>query len=138
MEPELSDLQSVRLAKVQEFRDAGVEPYPTRSQRTHTTTQAIDLFESDECATHEVTAAGASPQFATGQNGFRADTRRAWRSSVYLRKDELGEERFAEFLHLFDLGDWVEASGSLFRTRWEVSGVAQHHHALQSTQCAAR
>ncbi len=118
MEPELSDLQSVRLDKVREFRDAGVEPYPTRSQRTHTTTQAIDLFESNEDGTHEVTAGGrittirhmGKTIFAQIRDGHGA-------IQLYLRKDELGEERFAEFLHLFDLGDWVEASGSLFRTK---------------------
>lgn len=121
MEPELSDLQNVRLEKVREFRVAGVEPYPTRSQRTHTTAEAIDLFESDEgedAPTHTVTVGGriaairhmGKTIFVQLRDGYGA-------VQLYLRKDEMGDEPFAEFLHLFDMGDWVQASGSLFRTK---------------------
>ncbi len=121
MEPELSDLQSVRLDKVREFRDAGVEPYPTRSQRTHTTTQAIELFESDEgedASEHRVTTGGRITAIRHMGKTIFAHIRDGHGTiQLYLRKDELGEERFAEFLHLFDLGDWVEATGSLFRTK---------------------
>ena len=121
MEPELSDLQRVRLDKVREFREDGIEPYPTRSQRTHTTAEAIDLFESDEgesAAEHSVTVGGriaairhmGKTIFVQLRDGFGT-------VQLYLRKDEMGEEAFAEFLHRFDLGDWVEASGTLFRTK---------------------
>jgi lysyl-tRNA synthetase class 2 len=121
MEPELSELQSVRLEKVREFRDAGVEPYPLRSQRTHTTAEAIDLFESDEgegAAVHTVTAGGRIAAIRHMGKTIFVQLRDGYGSvQLYLRKDEMGEERFAEFLHLFDLGDWVQASGTLFRTK---------------------
>jgi lysyl-tRNA synthetase class 2 len=43
------------------------------------------------------------------------------RVQLYLRKDELGEERF-ELLSLLDIGDWIGVEGELFRTRMgEVS-----------------
>ncbi len=121
MEPELSDLQSVRLDKVREFRDAGVEPYPARSHRTHSTAEAIDLFESDEgenAAEHRVTVAGRITAIRhMGKTIFVQIRDGHGTIQLYLRKDAMGEERFADFLHLFDLGDWVEAGGSLFRTK---------------------
>ncbi len=36
---------------------------------------------------------------------------------LYVRKDEIGEEAFEQFLRLVDLGDWIEAKGTLFRTK---------------------
>lgn len=122
MEPELSDLQSVRLDKVREFRAAGIEPYPTRSKRTHTSAEAIALFESDERAEeaseHRVTVAGRISAIRhMGKTIFVQLRDGHGTIQLYLRKDAMGDERFAEFLHLFDLGDWVEAEGTLFRTR---------------------
>ncbi len=123
VEPALSDLQRVRLEKVREFRAAGIEPYPTRSQRTHTTVEAIDLFESDEASgeegsLHRVTVGGRIAAIRhMGKTIFVQLRDGHGTVQLYLRKDELGEEAFADFLHLFDLGDWVEASGSLFRTK---------------------
>jgi lysyl-tRNA synthetase class 2 len=121
MQPELSDLQSVRLEKVREFREVGLEPYPTRSQRTHTTAQAVDLFESDEgedAQIHTVTVAGRITAIRHMGKTIFVQVRDGYGTvQLYLRKDEMGEEPFAEFLHRFDLGDWVQASGSLFRTK---------------------
>ena len=121
MEPELSDLQTVRLEKVREFREIGLEPYPTRSQRTHTTAEAIDLFESDEgedATSHTVTVGGRIAAIRHMGKTIFVQVRDGYGTvQLYLRKDEMGEEPFAEFLHRFDLGDWVQASGSLFRTK---------------------
>lgn len=119
MDPELSELQSVRLDKVREFRDAGVEPFPTRSQRTHTTAEAVDLFETDEGAVeHVVTVGGRITAIRHMGKSIFVQLRDGHGTiQLYLRKDEMGEERFAEFLHRFDLGDWVQAHGPLFRTK---------------------
>ncbi len=123
MEPALSDLQRVRLEKVREFRAAGLEPYPTRSQRTHTTTEAVDLFESDEgkgeeANLHLVTVGGRIAAIRhMGKTIFVQLRDGHGTVQLYLRKDEVGDEAFADFLHRFDLGDWVEASGLLFRTK---------------------
>ena len=46
-EPE-NQLMNVRLEKLQRLRDAGVDPYPHRYDRTHTSCQAIDLLEQAE------------------------------------------------------------------------------------------
>lgn len=121
LQPRLSDLQSVRLEKAQEFREAGIEPYPTRSHRTHTSAEAVDLFESDEsedAPEHQVTVGGRIVAIRHMGKSIFVQVRDGYGTiQLYLRKDEMGEERFAAFLHLFDLGDWVQASGPLFRTR---------------------
>src|SRR5690606_24771209 len=45
---ELSELQEIRRAKAETFRERGIEPYPTRATRTHTTREALDLFAKEE------------------------------------------------------------------------------------------
>src|SRR5688572_17146967 len=108
-EPALSELQRVRLDKVREFRAAGVEPYPTRSARTHTTAEIVDLFESDEdegAVEHSVTAGGRIAAIRHMGKTIFVQLRDGYGTvQLYLRKDEMGEDAFAEFLHRFDLGD---------------------------------
>jgi hypothetical protein len=48
---EYNSLEKISLQKVEELRAEGVEPYPTRAQRTHTSAQAIAEFEAGEANT---------------------------------------------------------------------------------------
>jgi lysyl-tRNA synthetase class 2 len=41
-------LEKIRLQKIEALRARGVEPYPTRAERTHTSAQAIAAFEELE------------------------------------------------------------------------------------------
>ena len=49
---EFDDLQQTRIAKLQAFRDAGLDPYPPRSHRTITNADAMAEFEQREGETH--------------------------------------------------------------------------------------
>jgi lysyl-tRNA synthetase class 2 len=56
---ELSELERVRKDKMERLRQAGMEPYPIRSSRTHTTQAAIQAFEaSGEEGAVEATVVG--------------------------------------------------------------------------------
>ena len=58
---ELNDLEQQRAEKLERLREAGGEPYPRRSYRTHTTAEAIAVYEaarSTETPLPEVTVAG--------------------------------------------------------------------------------
>ncbi|MCB0003932.1 MAG: hypothetical protein KDH86_15410, partial [Anaerolineae bacterium] len=50
MTEERSERDAARLAKLDELRSAGIEPYPARLQqpRTHTATEAIAAFVESE------------------------------------------------------------------------------------------
>src|SRR5437660_6590774 len=45
---DLGDQGQQRLAKLQALREAGIDPYPARSHRTHTATGAVAAFEEWE------------------------------------------------------------------------------------------
>ena len=42
---EYTSLEEIRLNKIEELRAEGVETYPTRAKRTHTSVEAIKAFE---------------------------------------------------------------------------------------------
>ena len=47
---EFSELEQQRVDKIHQMRAAGLEPYPTRIQRTHSVLEARTAFEAAESA----------------------------------------------------------------------------------------
>lgn len=121
---ELNEQQAVRRAKVDELREAGIEPYPPRSDRTHTAAEAVSLFETAEAASEEtpepipVTVAGRVVSFRhMGKSVFAHIEDGTGRIQLYLRQNTIGEDAFQAFLKFVDLGDFVQGAGTVFRTR---------------------
>ncbi len=112
-------LEEQRLEKLARIREAGINPYPLRAQRTHTTAEALAAFETAVPDT-EITATlcgrlvsmrdMGKTVFAHVEDGYG-------RMQLFLRRDEIGEESHGVFRKLLDLGDFVQATGLLFRTR---------------------
>ncbi len=111
-------LEQQRLEKIERLNEAGIAPYPTKTERTHTSADAIALFESDPESTHEVTVVGrlislrdmGKTVFAHVEDGFG-------RIQLFLRRADVGEESHYHFRKLLDLGDFVQATGTLIKTR---------------------
>lgn len=121
----LNEQQAVRQAKVDELREAGIEPYPPRSSRTHTTQQAVRLFEEWEQDAAEgdvfetsVTVAGRVVSFRhMGKSVFAHVEDGEGRIQLYIRANSVGTDEFERVLRYIDLGDFVQATGVVFRTR---------------------
>ena len=116
----LTDQERQRRLKLERLRQAGVDPYPPRSGRTHTSAQAIaaltDAPEGAEAV--PVTVAGRLVSIRImGKSSFAHIEDGSGRLQIYLRRDLLGEEAYDRFRRDLDLGDFVEAGGSMFRTR---------------------
>jgi lysyl-tRNA synthetase, class II len=113
-----------RLAKLEELRRRGIEPFGYRYDVTHGTITARAAFESAELA-DSLTADGAGESVrlggrllsirSHGKTVFADLGDRDGRVQLYFRANELG----AAFpvLELLDIGDWIGVSGPLFRTR---------------------
>jgi lysyl-tRNA synthetase class 2 len=123
---EYSSLERIRLEKIEELRKEGVEPYPTRAERTHTSAQAIAAFETAEKAasegqpTVEVRATVTGRVRATramGKLTFAHIEDGDGRIQLFLRMNELGQDRVDWFNKMLDIGDFIQASGVMFRTR---------------------
>ncbi len=115
---ELNDLEKVRLDKAIHMRENGREPYPTRTNVTGNIADAISSFLKDETVETQYTLGGriraTRPMgkiiFAHIEDGFG-------RIQLFFRVNTLGEEGMQLFLDDFDLGDFIQATGKLFRTR---------------------
>ena len=122
---DLTELQRVRQAKVEAFRERGVEPYPTRARRDMTVAAAQARFAEiepglaagEEDTLHLTLAGRLVSRRHQGKTVFAHIRDCSGEILHYLRRDDVGEDRFEDFLRLYDLGDFVQASGRLFRTR---------------------
>ena len=112
-------LEEQRLAKLERLIAEGIEPYPLRSERTHTTAEALAAFSAaPEEETLTVTVCGRLVSLRDmGKTVFGHVVDGNGRLQLFLRREEIGEESHAIFRKLIDLGDFVQASGVLFRTR---------------------
>jgi lysyl-tRNA synthetase class 2 len=119
---EYSELEKIRFEKIQNMRAEGIEPYPTRAHRTHTIQQAIAAFEASEAQEDAqpvaATLAGRLRSIRImGKIAFAHIEDGTGRVQLFLRQNELGEEKLKQFTDYFDLGDFIEASGMMMRTR---------------------
>jgi lysyl-tRNA synthetase class 2 len=119
-EEHLTDQEQQRRHKLARLREAGIEPYPARATRTHTTTEAIAALQSlsEEDDPVVVTVVGRLVGIRVmGKSSFAHIEDGSGRLQLYLRRDLLGEEVYALFRQDLDLGDFVEATGQVFITR---------------------
>lgn len=120
---EFSSLEQIRLQKIKDLRAAGLEPYPTRAERTHTSAQAIaalDAVTTDGQVTQQISATLTGRIRATrpmGKLTFAHIEDGAGKIQLFLRVNELGQESMDFFSKYFDLGDFIQASGTLMRTK---------------------
>ncbi len=117
-----SALEKFRLEKMERLRASGVEPFPTRAERTHTSQQAIDAFTQAEAGgvaeLPGVTLAGRLRSTRPmGKVTFAHIEDVDGRVQLFLRADDVGAETLELFNREFDLGDFVQAQGEMFRTR---------------------
>jgi len=114
-----SPLEEQRLSKLERLQEAGINPYPLRSERSHTTVEATAVFnqlQEGESATVTVVGRLKSVRdmgksvFAHIEDGFG-------RIQLFSRRADIGEESHGIFRKLLDLGDFVQATGTLMQTR---------------------
>jgi len=118
--PENTALEKIRLQKILDLRAQGIDPYPPRAERTHTSLQAVAEFEAAEKGGREVrvTLAGRLRAIRPmGKLTFAHIEDGDGRIQLLFRTNELGKERLDFFNRMFDLGDFIQASGVIFRTR---------------------
>jgi len=120
---EYTDLEKIRLAKMERLRAAGMEPYPPRAGRTHTTAEALTDYQrqapADAHTPHgNYTLAGRLRSVRVmGKAAFAHVEDGDGKLQLYFRADALGADRFRLFVDDFDLGDFLQASGGLFKTK---------------------
>ncbi|RLF03803.1 MAG: lysine--tRNA ligase [Thermoprotei archaeon] len=111
------EIREIRLRKLKAVQQEGYSPYPGVVRRTHTCKEAEENFTYLSQKKRKVVLVGrirslrrhGGATFLHIQDGtgfFQA----------YFRKDRLGARRYQFFLDNFDVGDFIEIKGTLFKT----------------------
>ncbi len=121
---DLNEQQQIRRGKLDELRAGGIEPFPTRSERSHTSAEALARFEEIEEGLEgshdpeQITVAGRVQTLRDmGRSIFSHLEDGHGQIQIYLRKNGMLEGDITWFSDYVDRGDIIEARGSLFRTR---------------------
>src|SRR5690348_8081557 len=118
----MDELMAQRVAKLEALRDAGIDPYPPRAERTHTAEQVTAIVEGlpegqSEAAGLDVAVAGrVVGRRDMGKATFLDLQDGSGRIQALCRQNQLGDEAY-ERLKLLDLGDFVGVRGVPMRTR---------------------
>ena len=127
----LTEIRNVRLGKAAALRTLGLNPYPSRSHRTHFTKAILDDFPGHDG--QQVTVAGRLMSWRKqGALAFGHVQDQTGRIQLFLRRQLVQPTAAAEGIlgyaemNLLDLGDLVEATGKVVRTeRGEISVLVE-------------
>jgi lysyl-tRNA synthetase class 2 len=127
----LTEIRQIRLGKAASLRALGINPYPSRSGRTHYAKPILDDFAARDGNT--VTVAGRLMSWRKqGALAFGHVQDQTGRIQLFLRRQLVQPTNPAEGLlgyadfNLLDLGDLIEATGKVVKTeRGEISVLVE-------------
>ena len=114
----LEELRSVRIDKMKKLRDAGMDPFASRSSRTHTLSEIQNNFEALSSSKEIVTIAGRAMAIR-GQGAilFIPLYDGSGTLQAVIKEDSLAEQAFSLFQECIDIGDFIEVTGTFFTTQ---------------------
>lgn len=112
---DINELKRVRLEKLQELRDMGVDPFGGRFERSAMAQTIKDDFDRFEGQTVQVAGRMMSKR-RHGKAGFANLQDYSGSIQIYFRQDDLGPEKY-ELFKKMDIGDIIGISGTVFRTQ---------------------
>ncbi|PRR76648.1 Lysine--tRNA ligase [Clostridium liquoris] len=115
-EQKFNELITERRQKLLDLQAAGKDPFDVyKVERTHTSKEIKDNYE--ELVDKIVTIAGRlMSKRVHGKAGFSDVHDRYGKIQLYIRIDDVGEERLKEYKS-FDIGDLVAVTGRVFKTK---------------------
>jgi len=114
----IDDLRKIRLKKLEAIRKAGILAYPGKTKRTHEIEEALKDFSNLARLKKEVILVGRIKSLREhGGSTFLDIEDSNEKIQAFLRKDRIGERGYKFFLDNFDIGDFIEVRGILFKTK---------------------
>jgi len=111
----MAEPHAERLEKLQSWKNRGVLPYPYAFRRTHNTAE-VRAQEEALGETQIAVAGRIMTMRGHGKTSFAHILDASGRLQIYARRDDLGEEPYADW-KLLEVGDWIGVRGETFRTR---------------------
>lgn len=122
MPSRLETIRNIRLAKVKKLRALGIDPYPAKSRKDHPNQTVVDQFDKFDGKT--VTLTGRLMSWREhGKVVFGDLVDQSGRIQLFIKEDELvptdPKKQTIGFgdLKLLDVGDFVQATGTIVKTK---------------------
>ncbi len=116
--PTINELRKIRLQKLKAIKKAGIESYPATTKRTHCIREALDNFTELSKEKKKIVLAGRIRTIRVhGGSTFLHFEDGGGKIQAYLKQDKLGQKKYKFFLDNFDIGDFIEIKGILFKTK---------------------
>jgi lysyl-tRNA synthetase, class II len=116
------DILQVKIEKLKQVREFGMEPYPEKTQRDFKNAEALEKFE--EISEKEITLVGRVRSMRPmGGSAFANIEDESGKMQLFLNKANIAEDLFRLFTKSVDLGDFVQVTGQLFLTKTEEKSL---------------
>ena len=114
----IEELKKVRLEKLKVLQKAGINVYSAEVLRTHANQEALDDFSKLSRAKKRISLVGRVRSIrGHGGSTFCHIEDGSEQIQVYLKQDKVGKKEYQLFLDNIDIGDFVEVTGVLFKTK---------------------
>lgn len=119
------DILQAKLDKLKNIRDFGMDAYPEKNERTHKNAEALEQF--NELTASELTLVGRVRSFRPmGGSTFAHIEDESGKIQLFLNKNNINEAKYKLFAKNVELGDFVQATGKLFKTKQEEKTLEVH------------
>lgn len=128
---DINEIMKIRREKLVELQDSGADPFRiVKYDVTHRTADIVSQFENLEGKRVSVAGRVMSKR-DMGKSSFCDIQDRDGRIQLYVRINEVGEDKYASFKKL-DIGDLLGVSGTVFRTRMGEISIKVDDYVLLS------
>lgn len=121
----LEEIKEARLGKLEKLREAGIDPYPAKTERDFEITKLISDFEKLQSENKSVIIAGrVMAMRLQGAIAFADIFDGTGKFQILLKKGEgINDKDFDLFIETIDIGDFIQATGTLFVTKREEKTI---------------
>jgi len=114
----IDKIRKERLGKLEAIKKAGINPFPAQTNRTHSIKQALNDFDKLSKKKEKIVLCGRLRLLREhGKITFIEIEDGTDRIQGLLRENGVGEKRYKFFLDNFDVGDFVQITGALIKTK---------------------
>lgn len=113
MTEKIEELRNVRLQKLEQLKKAGVDPYPVSTARTEDIGEALAGFEKLSQEKKQVTLAGRIRSIRNHGKLTFGNMEDGSGAVQFLLREDLLSDKFSQFNSLFDMGDFLQITGTL-------------------------
>ena len=114
----VDEIRENRKNKAKRLKDSGINPYPIEVKRTCEISKALKNFDSLSKKEKEIILVGRMKTVrAHGGLTFIDFEDGTGKIQGLIAKNKVGEEFYKTFLEMFDVGDFIQARGTLFETK---------------------